>query len=63
MYRERIGQEVLAAQAASASMTAPTPSTFRPPPMPPTFMPSPTSVEPVPTMEVPSVLADDEDIV
>jgi hypothetical protein len=54
MHRERIGQEVLAARGASASMIAPAPSTFMPPSAP---------VEPVPTMEVPPVLADDEDVV
>jgi hypothetical protein len=53
MYRERIGQEVLAARVPSASMIAPTPSTFMPPPTP---------EEPVPAMEVSPVLADDEDV-
>jgi hypothetical protein len=44
MYRERIGKEVLAAQAAAAtSVTASTPAMF---------MPLPTPVEPVSAMEV-----------
>jgi hypothetical protein len=77
MHRERIGQEVLAARGASASMIAEVlaargasasmiasaPSTFMPPSAPSTFMPPSAPVEPVPTMEVPPVLADDEDVV
>ena len=70
MYRERIGQEVLAARAASASppapstfMSPPAPSTFMSPTAPSTCMPPPAPVEPVPAMEVPPVLADDEDVV
>ncbi|KAK1664525.1 hypothetical protein QYE76_052684 [Lolium multiflorum] len=45
MYRERIGQEVLAARAVSTPMTPLTLSTFMPPPAPSTFMPPPTPVE------------------
>jgi hypothetical protein len=63
MHREHIGQEVLAARGASASMIASAPSTFMPPSAPSTFMPPSAPVEPVPTMEVPPVLADDEDVV
>jgi hypothetical protein len=45
MYRERIGQEVLVARAASAS--SPAPSTFMSPLTPSTFMPPPATVDPV----------------
>jgi hypothetical protein len=44
-------------------MIASAPSTFMPPSAPSTFMPPSAPVEPVPTMEVPPVLADDEDVV
>ena len=53
MIRERIGQDVMAARAASASVTAPVPSTFMPPPAP---------VEQEPAMEVPPVLAADDEV-
>jgi hypothetical protein len=41
MYHERIGQEVMAARAASASMTPLAPPTFMTPPAPSMFMPPP----------------------
>ncbi|KAK1618989.1 hypothetical protein QYE76_024506 [Lolium multiflorum] len=72
MYRERIGQEVLAPRPASASMTPlapstfmtpPAPSTFMPPPAPSMFMPPPTTVDPVAAMELLSGLIDDENVV
>jgi hypothetical protein len=51
MYRERIGKEVLAAQAAAAtSVIASAPATFMSPLAP---------VEPVPAMEVPQEIADE----
>jgi hypothetical protein len=69
MYRERIGQEVLAEQAASASPPAPStfmspsaPSMFISPPAPSTFM-LPPAADPVAATELPPGLADDEEVV
>ncbi|KAK1607987.1 hypothetical protein QYE76_031660 [Lolium multiflorum] len=67
MYRERIGQEVMAARAASTS--SPAPSTFMSPPAPstfispPTFMPLPATMDPVAATELPPGLAADEEAV
>ncbi|KAK1643387.1 hypothetical protein QYE76_061192 [Lolium multiflorum] len=70
MYRERIGQEVMAARAASASLSAPstimsppTPSTFMSPPAPSTFMPPPATVDPIAATELPPGLTTDEEVV
>ncbi|KAK1663390.1 hypothetical protein QYE76_051549 [Lolium multiflorum] len=59
MYRERIGQEVLAARAASAS--PPAPSTVMSPLAPSTFMHFPETVDPVAQTKLPPGLVDDED--
>ncbi|KAK1696857.1 hypothetical protein QYE76_013554 [Lolium multiflorum] len=68
MYRERIGQEVMAARAASASpptlsmfMSTPAPSAFMSPPAPSTFMPPPATVDPVAATELPPTV--DEEVV
>ncbi|KAK1664316.1 hypothetical protein QYE76_052475 [Lolium multiflorum] len=68
MYRERIGQEVMATRAASASpvapstfMSIPAPSMFMSPPAPSTFMPPPATVDLVAATELPS--AADEEVV
>ncbi|KAK1649488.1 hypothetical protein QYE76_067293 [Lolium multiflorum] len=70
MYRERIGQEVMAARAMSTSppapstfMSPPAPSTFMSPPAPSMFMPPPATVDPVAATELPPGLAADEEVV
>jgi hypothetical protein len=54
MHRERIGKEVIAAQAAATSMAASASTTYMPPP---------TSTEHIPLNKVPQVKADEEDVV
>jgi hypothetical protein len=63
MYHERVCKEMMAAQAATASMASSAPSTHM---CMPAYMPTTTSTSmaaPMSTDEVPQVIADEEDVV